>query len=65
MLGMSLTAGVEMSDADRAELKRWLRSPSLRARLARRALIVLLAAEGVGTHEIAGRVGVSKQTVIG
>jgi transposase len=62
---MSLTTGVEISDADRAELKRWLRSPSLRAGLAQRARIVLLAAEGLGTNEIVGRVGVSKPTVIG
>ena len=60
-----MTAGVEISDADRAELKRWLRSPSLRAGLAQRARIVLLAAEGLGTNEIVGRVGVSKPTVIG
>ena len=60
-----MTTGVEISDADRAELKRWLRSPSLRAGLAQRARIVLLAAEGLGTNEIVGRVGVSKPTVIG
>jgi transposase len=37
----------------------------LRAGLAQRARIVLLAAEGVGTNEIVQRVGVSKPTVIG
>jgi transposase len=51
--------------SDRAELGRWLRSPSLRAGLAQRARIVLLAADGVGTNEIVDRVGVSKPTVIG
>ena len=49
---------------DRAELTRWLRSPSLRAGLAQRARIVLLADDGVGTNEIVHRVGVSKPTVI-
>ncbi len=49
---------------DRAELIRWTRSPSLRAGLAQRARIVLLAGEGVGTNEIVVRVGVSKPTVI-
>ena len=39
-------------------------SPSLRAGLAQRARIVLLADQGVGTNEIVERVGVSKPTVI-
>lgn len=62
---MSLTVAVQMPDEDRAELIRWTRSPSLRAGLAQRARIVLLADEGVGTNEIVHRVGVSKPTVIG
>jgi transposase len=62
---MSLTIAVEMPEQDRAELLRWTRSPSLRAGLAQRARIVLLAADGVGTNEIVVRVGVSKPTVIG
>jgi transposase len=61
---MSFTIDVQMPVEDRAELGRWLRSPSLRAGLAQRARIVLLAADGVGTNEIVERVGVSKPTVI-
>jgi hypothetical protein len=61
---MSLTVGVEVPPNDRAELEGWLRSPSLRAGLAQRARIVLLAADGVGTNEIVHRVGVSKPAVI-
>src|SRR3954451_8274639 len=61
---MSLTCAVEMPVEDRAELTRWTRRPSLRAGLAQRARIVLLADEGVGTNEIVQRVGVSKPTVI-
>src|SRR6188768_1348488 len=61
---MSLTVAVEMPAEDRAELVRWTRSPSLRAGLAQRARIVLLADQGVGTNEIVERVGVSKPTVI-
>ncbi len=61
---MALTVSVELSAADRAELTRWLRMPSLAAGLAQRARIVLLAGEGVGTSEIVHRVGVSKPTVI-
>ena len=61
---MSLTVAVAVPVQDRVELTRWTRSPSLRAGLAQRARIVLLADEGVGTNEIASRVGVSKPTVI-
>src|SRR6266702_8206498 len=61
---MSLTVAVQMPAEDRAELTRWTRTPSLPAGLARRARIVLLADEGVGTNEIVHRVGVSKPTVI-
>jgi LuxR family transcriptional regulator, maltose regulon positive regulatory protein len=48
---------------DRVELERWLASSSLRIRLVQRARIVLLAADGLATHEIADRVGVSRPTV--
>src|SRR3954469_18587272 len=61
---MSLTVPVELPAEDRAELTRWLRASSLRAGLAQRARIVLLADEGIGTNEIVHRVGVSKPTVI-
>src|SRR5512132_282332 len=61
---MSLTVAVEVPAEDRAELTRWTRMPSLRAGLAQRARIVLLADEGAGTSEIVARVGVSKPTVI-
>src|SRR3954469_5237675 len=61
---MSLTCAVAMPVEDRAELTRWTRTPSLRAGLAQRARILLLADEGIGTNEIVARVGVSKPTVI-
>jgi transposase len=61
---MSLTVGVELPPADREVLVSWTRSPSIRAGLAQRARIVLLAAGGVGTNEIVRQVGVSKPTVI-
>jgi transposase len=57
--------GVELSSRDRRELESWVRSPSIRAGLAQRARIVLLAADGLGTNDIVERVGVSKPTVIG
>jgi transposase len=61
---MPLNAVVELLDSDRAELGRWQRAPSMPAGLAQRARIVLLAADGIGTNEIATRTGVSKPTVI-
>jgi transposase len=57
--------GVELSSRDRSELESWVRSPSIRAGLAQRARIVLLAADGLGTNDIVERVGMSKPTVIG
>ena len=62
---MPLTVVVGLSAADREVLLSWTRAPSMRAGLAQRARIVLLADEGLGTNEIVQRVGVSKPTVIG
>src|SRR5215213_6287705 len=54
-----------LRDGDRDELVRLIRSSSVRAGLARRARIVLLAAAGVSNTAIAELVGVSRPTVIG
>jgi transposase len=61
---MALTMGVDLPPRDRAELERWVRSPSMPAGLVTRARIVLAAGDGAGTGEIVDRVGVSKPTVI-
>jgi len=61
---MPLTVDVEVPPRDREVLASWLRSPSIRAGLALRARIVLLAAGGLGTSGIVRRTGVSKPTVI-
>jgi transposase len=50
---------------DRERLERLTRSSSVRAGLAARARIVLLAAEGISNTRIAELVGVSRPTVIG
>ena len=50
---------------DRELLESWTRSSSIRAGLAQRARIVLLAADGISNTEIADRVAVSRPTVIG
>ena len=61
---MALTVSVDVPPRDREVLAAWCRSTSIRAGLAQRARIVLLAAEGLGTNEIVRRTGVSKPTVI-
>ncbi len=53
-----------LRDGDREKLEGWLRSRSVRTGLAKRARMILLAAEGVGNREIAERVGASPTTVI-
>src|SRR6188472_2513899 len=57
--------GLGLRDGDRERLTGWTRSSSIRAGLAQRARIVLLAADGVSNTEIVDRVGVSRPTVIG
>jgi transposase len=54
---------IELSAGARAELMRLTRSPSAASGLARRARIVLLAAEGVPVRQIGPRVGVSRTVV--
>ena len=55
---------IHLSDELRIELERRVRSQTLDARSVRRARIVLLAADGVGNHEIARRLEISRNQVI-
>ncbi|MDF1603302.1 helix-turn-helix domain-containing protein [Nocardioides sp. YIM 152315] len=55
---------LELRDGDRARLLVMTRSPTVRAGLARRARIVLLAADGLSNTDIADKVGVSRPTVL-
>src|SRR2546430_16095486 len=64
MMVHAIDCEVEVPPRDREVLASWVRSPSIRAGLAQRARIVLLAADGIGTNEIVRRTGVSKPTVI-
>ena len=57
-------AALDLRDGDRVELSAWVRSSAIRAGLAQRARIVLLAADGLPHAEIARRVGVSAPTVL-
>jgi hypothetical protein len=52
---MPLTVKVEVPPRDREVLASWVRSPWIRAGLAQRARIVLLAGDGLGTNEIVRR----------
>jgi transposase len=56
-------AALELREGDRERLSAWTRASTVRAGLAQRARIVLLAAEGVSHTDIADRVGVSRPTV--
>lgn len=55
---------IDLSAAQRTELERRTRSQTLDARSVRRARIVLLAADGVGHHEIARRLQSDRSQVI-
>ena len=57
-------APLGLREGDRERLSGWMRSSTVKAGLAQRARIVLLAADGVSNTEIAERVGVSRPTVI-
>lgn len=63
MPGPGSSRVIALSEGVRAELIRLTRSPSVAAGLARRARIVLLAAEGVPIRHIGPRVGVSRTVV--
>jgi transposase len=58
-------AALGLREGDRGELERLVRSSSVRAGLAQRARIVLLAADGESNTAIAELAGVSRPTVIG
>jgi Winged helix-turn helix len=58
-------SALALRDGDRERLASMTRSMSVRAGLAQRARIVLLAADGVSNTSIADKVGVSRPTVIG
>ncbi len=60
---MRIAAPLEIREEDRPRLLSWTRSSEVKAGLAQRARIVLLAGEGMPNSEIAERVGVSRPTV--
>ncbi len=63
MSTMSRAAPLTLRTGDRPRLEALIRSTSVRAGLAQRARIVLLAAEGLSNAEIAQRLYLSERTV--
>jgi transposase len=61
---MNEATTIKLSGEQRDELERRVRSQTIDVRVARRARIVLLAADGVGNHEIARRLEISRGQVI-
>src|SRR3954452_6702873 len=61
---MSVAAPLVLREGDDARLESLTRSSSVRAGLALRARIVLLAARGLPNAEIARRTGTSRPTVV-
>src|SRR3954451_4944310 len=61
---MPTAARLEVRGKDKSTLRSWVRASGIRAGLAQRARIVLLAGEGHSNTEIAARVGASRPTVI-
>ena len=61
---MYVAEALELREGDRSKLDSLTRSSSVRAGLATRARIVLLAADGVPNTEIAERTGTSRPTVL-
>ena len=61
---MYVAEALELRDGDRGRLEALTRASTVRAGLATRARIVLLAADGVPNTEIADRTGTSRPTVL-
>ena len=51
---------IELTSEQRRQLERWARSNTAEVRLARRALIILRAAEGLDNHTIAAELGIGR-----
>ena len=61
---MPTAARLEVRGKDKSTLRSWVRASGIRAGLAQRARIVLLAGDGHSNTEIAARLGVSRPTVL-
>src|SRR5262245_15467701 len=57
------TAHIQLSDAERATLVHWVRSPTTAQRLVLRSRIVLMLARGLSARRVARELGVARNTV--
>jgi transposase len=57
---MRTASVIELTDEQRQQLQRWVRSNTMGVRLVRRAKIVLLAAEGMDNRQIAGELDIGR-----
>ena len=60
---MRTASVIELIDEQRQQLQRWTGSSTVSVRLARRARIILLAAEGMDNHRIAAELSVGRVQV--
>ena len=63
MRGRPMSFCVELTPAERAELERWQRTPSMHAGRVRRARAMLMLADGAPLHEVVKRVGMAPRIV--
>ena len=57
---MRTASVIELTAEQRQQLQRWVRSNTIGVRLARRAKIILLAAEGMDNRQIAGELDIGR-----
>jgi len=60
---MRVAVSIELSAEERITLEKWARSRTMEVRLAQRAKMILLAAQGMTNEEIAGEVGAGRVAV--
>ncbi len=60
---MRTASVIELTEEQRQQLQRWTRSSTVSVRLARRARIILLAAEGMDNYRISAELGVGRVQV--
>jgi transposase len=60
---MRMASGVELTEQQRVQLRKWSRSNTVDVKLARRARIVLLAADGLNNRQIAIELDIGRAQV--
>jgi DNA-binding CsgD family transcriptional regulator len=63
MRGRKLSFSIALSDGERTELQRWLRSPTMPSGLVARARAILLLSEGMPLKDVLVRCDLTPRTV--